>query len=67
MPLHQCVKCKKEFKQKIDYSRHINRKRPCIEENSNILINYGLIIEEKVNSSKFTPNSSEILQYVQKY
>jgi uncharacterized C2H2 Zn-finger protein len=62
MSIHQCIKCNKEFKQKIDYSRHINRKRPCIEENNNILINNGLIIDEKGISSKIPPKYSEILQ-----
>jgi len=62
MPIHQCIKCNKEFKQKIDYIRHINRKRPCIKENDNILINNGLIIEDQVNSAKIRQNPPEVRQ-----
>ena len=34
MSIYQCCKCCKQFKQKIDYIRHTNRKRPCIEVNT---------------------------------
>ena len=32
MPEYTCDKCNQEFKQKIDYTRHINKKYPCITQ-----------------------------------
>lgn len=29
MTIYKCEKCKREFKQKIHYTNHINRKNPC--------------------------------------
>ena len=29
MKTYECEKCSKMFKQKIDYTRHLNRKYPC--------------------------------------
>jgi uncharacterized C2H2 Zn-finger protein len=35
-PQNQCVRCEKLFMQKIDYMRHINRKKPCNNANINV-------------------------------
>lgn len=40
-----CEKCNTQFKQKIDYTRHINKKYPCVTQ-------------EDLKSSKFTENES---------
>jgi len=43
MVKYACEKCGKEFQQKGHYSRHINKKEPCIQESK-----LNAIIEEKV-------------------
>jgi type I restriction-modification system DNA methylase subunit len=32
MPIYSCEKCDQEFKQKSDYTRHINKKYPCVTQ-----------------------------------
>jgi len=32
MPIYKCEKCDQEFKQKSDYTRHVNKKYPCITQ-----------------------------------
>ena len=36
MTSYKCDRCAKEFKQKIDYQRHLNRKNPCPEIDPNL-------------------------------
>ena len=65
MSIYQCCKCCKQFKQKIDYIRHTNRKRPCIEVNTINIPNNGILIHDKVippNSAKFRQNSAKFRQ-----
>ena len=38
MVLYTCEKCNKEFNQKSNYLKHINRKKPCISNENNIII-----------------------------
>jgi DNA-directed RNA polymerase subunit RPC12/RpoP len=38
MVLYTCEKCNKEFNQKSNYLKHINRKKPCITNENNIII-----------------------------
>ena len=38
MVLYACEKCNKEFNQKSNYLKHINRKKPCISNENNIII-----------------------------
>ena len=38
MVLYKCEKCNKEFNQKSNYLKHINRKNPCILIDNNIII-----------------------------
>ena len=38
MVLYTCEKCNKEFNQKSNYLNHINRKKPCISNENNIII-----------------------------
>ena len=32
MPIYTCTKCSQQFKQKSDYTRHVNKKYPCITQ-----------------------------------
>ena len=52
-----CKRCKKKFKQKIDYIRHINRKNPCkikIDQKNDNIHNMGDV--EDINSIEIVPN-----------
>jgi adenine-specific DNA-methyltransferase len=51
-----CEKCGKEFQQKGHYTRHINKKAPCIQESK-----LNTIIEEKV--AQVLGNKKELGQY----
>jgi len=56
MTNYTCQKCNKIFKQKIDYSRHINRKFPCIDNNKVENIN-----EEIINKIHNIPQEIHII------
>jgi len=57
---YTCKTCRKIFKQKIDYTRHVNRKRPC-KKNS-----HKTSTKNNKSSHKFTcPNCHK--KYVSKY
>ena len=57
---YTCERCKKIFKQKIDYTRHVNRKKPC-KKNS-----HKISTKNNKSSHKFTcPNCHKT--YVSKY
>ena len=42
MVLYQCERCIRKFNKKIDFTRHCNRKFPCIEKNRNIENSVGI-------------------------
>ena len=66
MSIYQCCKCCKQFKQKIDYIRHTNRKRPCIEVNTVNIPNNGILIHDKVIPPELRQITPKLLQITPK-
>lgn len=58
-----CKICKKIFKQKSHYTRHQQRKRPCIDYTNNIFNNSDKKIEENIILHKKTQNSTIFPQF----
>ena len=60
MSKHNCEKCGQAFKQKSHYTQHMNRKKPCVNENK--LKEYiGKVVEEKmIEIHNLTPNDTNI-------
>ena len=54
MSKYNCTKCGKEFKQKSQYTRHMNKKKPCIEEPSIQIENNSLSNDIEVVYGKST-------------
>lgn len=58
MPTYTCELCKKEFNQKIDFTRHQNKKAPCIT-----LTEMQQISQTKEVKTEFKTNLSTIFNY----
>ena len=69
---YQCSKCNKGFKQKIDYNRHINRIRPCIEVNNidDIFVfvkeDVKCIAQKNTEMHNFAQKNTEMHNFAQK-
>ena len=62
MTIYNCDKCGMEFKQKSHYSQHLNRKKPCVNENKMKLIIDKAVSEkitEIMNNSTNNENNNE--------
>jgi hypothetical protein len=63
--MYKCIKCNKEFKNKYDYSRHLNRKFPC----NNILIIENNYIDEvselKIKNEQLKIENEKLKQKVE--
>lgn len=65
MVKYNCEKCGKEFNQKGHYTKHLNKKNPCVLE-SKIKEILDKAIEEKLNNRKITIDSSTFTE-IKKY
>ncbi|ATZ80866.1 type I restriction-modification DNA methylase [Bodo saltans virus] len=56
---HECKLCKKVFKLKTDYDRHVERKTPCVSKDK--------IIEDCIASSTFIKKNNESIDKIKKF
>ena len=55
---YSCEKCGKEFSQKGHYTKHLNRKNPCVVE-SKVKEMLDKVVEEKLNNLTKNNNNNE--------
>jgi uncharacterized C2H2 Zn-finger protein len=74
MVFYKCEKCNKEFNQKSNYNRHLNRKKSCIlQENNNInlLEKYNNLLLEnkniKIENNKLLIENNKINELLKQY
>ena len=69
MIIYKCNRCDKQFKQKTDYNRHINRKNPCkIILDKIILDKNNKSIKYKCNTcNKFYSTQGNLTKHIKKF
>lgn len=65
MPIYKCIKCNREFNQKSHYEKHLNRKKPCKQQNMST--NNKKVISKKHETKPFSwyhDNMPDIFHFV---
>ena len=57
MVIYSCEKCGKEFSQKGHYTKHLNRKNPCVVE-SKVKEILDKVVEDKLENIKLSVNDN---------